>query len=300
MLSTIDWPGPLARMDPTQRHLTLALGGSLLLHAVLLSVHFTDPNAFTHAREKALDVILVNSKSARRPHNAQALAQANLDGGGNTDENRRIKTPLPASQQTREGNELMAAQKRIAELEALQRQMLKQAQSMTNVREQPRKTEAPPDPKQPPQPAGKDLAANALAIARLQGQIDQQTEMYNQRPKKHFFAPRTSEYRFAQYVEDWRQKVERVGNINYPSAAKGQVYGTLIMTIEIRADGSLVLPIIIDRSSGKQLLDDAARRIVALAAPYAPFPPELRKDTDVISITRTWSFTNSDRLETAQ
>ena len=293
MLKTIAWPGPLARMDPPSRHFTLALGASLLLHAAVLSIHFRLPEAMMRAKDRALDVILVNSKSHSRPTDAQARAQANLDGGGNTEENRRIKTPLPALPDTRDGDDLVQARKRVADLEARRQQLLTQARSSRSVR--------PDEPKNDPQPTfqpapGLDLASNALAIARLQGQIDRQTETYNQRPKKHFYAPRTSAYRFAQYVEDWRQKIERIGNLNYPEAAKGRLYGSLIITVEIKADGT-VATVEIDRSSGKNILDDAARRIVQLAGPYAPFPPDVRRDTDILSITRTWSFTSSDRLQ---
>ena len=293
MLTTLAWPGPLSRMDPPSRHFTLALGASLLLHAIVLSIHFRLPDALMRAKDRALDVILVNSKSQRRPVDAQARAQANLDGGGNSDEKRRIKTPLPALQDNRVGDDLTMAQRRVAELEARRQQLLTQTRSSKAVRTEDRK-----DDPQPALPAtqGFDLASNALAIARLQGQIDRQTDAYNQRPKKHFFSPRTSAYRFAQYVEDWRQKIERIGNLNYPEAARGKLYGSLIITVEIKADGS-VATVEIDRSSGKNILDSAARRIVQLAGPYAPFPPDIRRDTDIVSITRTWSFTSSDRLQ---
>ena len=292
MLKPLAWPGPLARMDPPSRHLTLALAASLLLHALLLSIHFRLPEALMRAKDRALDVILVNSRSQSQPVDAQARAQANLDGGGNTDENRRIKTPLPALQETRDGDDLVQARKRVADLEARRQQLLTQAKSTRSVRPDDRKIDPQPTPHAV---EGFDLASNALAIARLQGQIDRQTEAYNQRPKKHFFSPRTSAYRFAQYVEDWRQKIERIGNLNYPEAARGRLYGSLIITVEIKADGS-VATVEIDRSSGKKILDDAARRIVQLAGPYAPFPPDIRRDTDILSITRTWSFTSSDRL----
>ena len=291
MLKPIAWPGPLARMDPPARHFTLALAVSLLLHALLLSIQFRLPERLLRAEERALDVILVNSKSERPPRDAQARAQANLDGGGNTDENLRSKTPLPAMRESRDGEDLVEAQRRVAELERRRQQLLTQAHSNRSV--------APDD--RNPQPAlpansGIDLASNALAIARLQGQIDRQTEVYNQRPRRHFFSPRTSAYRFAQYVEDWRQKVERIGNLNYPEAAKGKLYGTLVITVEIRADGT-VATVQIDRPSGQRILDDAARRIIHLAEPYAPFQPDIRRDTDILSITRTWSFTSTDRLQ---
>ncbi|MCX7173267.1 MAG: TonB family protein [Proteobacteria bacterium] len=290
MLKTLAWPGPLARMDPPSRHFTLALAASLLLHAVILSIHFRLPQALMRAKDRALDVILVNSKGERLPTDAQARAQANLDGGGNTDENRLITTPLPALQDTRDGDDLVQAQKRVADLEARRQQLLTQARSARAVRPDDRKNEHQPTPQAAP---GLDLADNARAIAQLQGRIDRQTEAYNKRPKKHFFSPRTSAYRYAQYVEDWRQKIERIGNLNYPEAAKGKLYGALIITVEIKADGT-VATVEIDRSSGKPVLE---RRIVQLAGPYAPFPPDIRRDTDVLSITRTWSFTNSDRLQ---
>lgn len=290
------WPGPLADMDPPRRNLTLALGASLFIHAILLSIHFKLPEALNKATEHALDVILVNSKSLRKPTEAQARAQANLDGGGNTEENRRAKTPLPAAKNQREGNDLLEARRRVAELEAKQQQMMTQMQSEKLVAADPKRTEpAPPTPM--PSVSGLDLASKALAAVRLEGEIARNLEEYNQRPKKHFFRPRASEYRFAQYVEDWRQKVERFGNLNYPESARGRLYGSLVLTAEINADGSL-RSLVIDRPSPHKVLNEAARRIVEMAAPYAAFPPDIQRDTDVISITRTWSFTSADRVHT--
>mgnify|MGYP005821145525 FL=1 len=133
-------------------------------------------------------------------------------------------------------------------------------------------------------------------MARLEAQIAKQQDEYQKRPKRKFIGARTQEYRFATYVEAWRQKVERVGNLNYPEAAKEQkIYGQLRMTVSIKADGTLE-KIEINQSSGHKILDDAARRIVELAAPYAPFPEDIRKDTDILSITRTWTFTRQDSL----
>ena len=287
-------PAFLARMDTPQRNLTLALGASLLLHAALLAVRFTPPDFIDKARERAMDVILVNSKSKNRPHKAQARAHTSLDGGGKTEEDRRAKTPLPPSPNTREGRELIEAQRRVAELEAQQRQMM-----MTQLKgekvvsaERARKDPAPaPEPVR----SGADLAASALAVARIEGQISRQLDEYNQRPRKKFIGARVEEYRFAQYVEDWRQKIERIGNLNYPDAAKGRLYGSLVLTVVIKANGDLE-HVEVNRSSGQSLLDDAARRIVQMSAPYAAFPEAIRRDTDVLEITRTWTFTNADRL----
>jgi protein TonB len=293
LLPTLHMPAFLSAMEAPRRNLTLALGASLVLHAVLLAVRFTPPDFIEKAREKALDVILVNSKSTTRPTKAQAKAQANLDGGGNTEEDRRAKTPLPPSPNTKEGRELIEAQRRVAELEAQQQQMMTRLNSEKAVAAE--KAQNNPTPAPDPVRSGADLASSALAIARIEGQISRQMEEYNQRPRKKFIGARVEEYRFAQYVEDWRQKIERIGNLNYPDAAKGRLYGSLVLTVIIKANGDLER-VEISRSSGKSLLDDAARRIVQMAAPYAAFPEAIRRDTDVLEITRTWTFTNADRL----
>lgn len=292
-LPSIQMPAFLAAMDAPQRNLTLALGVSLLLHAALLAVRFTPPDIFDKARERAMDVVLVNSKSKSRPDKAQAKAQTNLDGGGNTEEDLRAKTPLPPSPNTREGNDLVEAQRRVAELEAQQQKMMTRlAGEKAVVADQTRNN---PTPAPAEIRTGADLASSALAIARIEGQISRQLEEYNQRPRKKFIGARVEEYRFAQYVEDWRQKIERIGNLNYPDAAKGRLYGSLVLTVIIKSNGDLDR-VEVNRSSGQRLLDDAARRIVQMSAPFAAFPEAIRRDTDVLEITRTWTFTNADRL----
>ncbi len=288
-------PAFLAAMDAPRRNLTLALGVSLLLHAMLLVIRFTPPDFMEKARERALDVILVNSKSKAKPDKAQAKAQANLDGGGNTEEARRAKTPLPPSVQTKEGDQLTEAQRRVADLEAQAQQQMTRLKSERSVSTDTPKLNPVPSPQ--PNLSGADMASSALAIARLEGQIARQMEEYNQRPRKKFIGARVEEYRFAQYVEDWRQKVERIGNLNYPDAARGRLYGSLTLSVIIKANGELKQVEVI-RSSGKQLLDEAAVRIVRLAANngFAAFPESIRRDFDELDITRTWTFTNADRL----
>ena len=286
-------PAFLAAMDAPRRNLTLALGVSLLLHAALLAIRFTPPDFIDKARERALDVILVNSKSKVRPSKAQAKAQTNLDGGGNTDEDRRAKTPLPPSPNTREGRELIEAQRRVAELETQAQQQMTGLKGDRTVSADKSTVKLVPSPE--PNVSGADLANSALAIARLEGQIARQMEEYNQRPRKRYIGARVEEYRFAQYVEDWRQKIERIGNLNYPDAAKGRLYGNLTLSVIIKANGDLKQVEVI-RSSGQALLDDAARRIVRMSAPFAAFPESIRRDTDELDITRTWTFTNADRL----
>lgn len=274
--------------------ITLALTASVVLHALVLAVHFQLPKSpLKKQRDNQLEVVLVNSKSARKPVQAQAKAQANLDGGGNTDENRRAKTPLPASRKTKPGNDVVEAQRRVRELEVRQRKLLAQTKSNLSVPAEAKPSEHQPEPL--PRVSGAELAQTALAIARMEAQIERNIEEYNKRPRKKNIGARTEEFRFAQYVEDWRQKVERVGNLNYPQAAKGRIYGSLLLSVTIRSDGS-VQSVQVDRPSGHKTLDEAARRIIRLASPFAAFPPEIRKDFELIEITRTWTFTHTNRL----
>jgi protein TonB len=147
------------------------------------------------------------------------------------------------------------------------------------------------------QPSGRDLADLALAAMRLQAQIDRRIEEYQKRPRKKFIGANAAEYRFAQYEEDWRVKIERVGTLNYPAEARGKIYGNLRLTVTIRPDGS-VESIELDRSSGLKVLDAAAFKIVRMATPFAAFPPDIRRDTDLLVITRTWFFGQGDKIWT--
>jgi protein TonB len=278
----------------SEHRLWLALGVSLLLHGLVLSLHFKFPDASRTFKDRALDVILVNSRSARPPAEAHAQAQANLDNGGNTEHDRRAKTPLPPAPRHQEGDDLEHSRKRIQALEAHQQRLATQVESKSMVAPTADR-EAQPEPV--PHASGRDLAQSALAMARLEGEIAKELDDYNRRPRKKFIGTSAMEYRFAQYFEEWRIKVERVGTLNYPEAARGKLYGSLVLTVTIQSDGTVV-GIEINRSSGHKILDDAARRIVAMASPFAAFPPAIRHDTDVLEITRTWNFTQRDSLET--
>jgi protein TonB len=286
-----------ATLDRQQRVMTISVGVSLLLHALLLTVHFRFPDALRwKSAEQPLEVILVNSKTREKPTRAEALAQASLDGGGNTNERRRAKTPLPVTDPKAPGRDLAETQRRVRELEAQQQQLLAQArQSRQSVASEPAK----PLPSEQPSPevSGRDLADLSLAAMRLQAQIDKRIEEYQKRPRKRFIGARASEYRFAQYEEDWRAKIENHGTNNYPAEARGKLYGNLRLTVTIRPDGS-VESVELNRSSGLKVLDAAAFRIVRMAAPFSAFPPDIRKDTDLLVITRTWFFAQGDKIWT--
>jgi len=266
---------------------------SIALHAFALfgvALVLPDPRSASDMMQP-LHVVLVNSKSKSKPVKADALAQANLDGGGNTAEDRQAKTMLPNIGDDQKITPEQAA-RQVAHLEEESRRMLTQLHNEHKVEQAKLK-------KQPSTSAisADDLVQRSLEIARLEAQISRNNDYYQKLPRRKFIGARTQEYRFAQYIEDWRVKVERVGNLNYPEQARReQVYGKLQLSVSIRADGS-VESVEVSRSSGHRILDAAAMRIVKLASPFSPLPPNITKDVDILTITRTWSFTPSDKLE---
>ncbi len=279
-------PMQTATLASLAAHLLLALVVYLLLTFGLLNSSALAPP------HNVMDVVLVNSKSIMAPTKADALAQANLDGGGNTDEARRAKTSLPAIEQAAK-NDARAAQERIKQLEQEMKTLMTQAKSSAKVLQ----GEAASQPSgSPSPPSASDLIEKTEAISRLEAAISREYEAYQQRPKRTYIGARTTEYRFARYVDSWRQKIERVGNLNYPEEAKShKLYGALQLTIAIKANGE-VEDVQINKSSGHRVLDEAAKRIVHLAAPYDRFPDNIKRDTDVLHITRTWQFTKADTL----
>ena len=285
------WPEPLARLDPDSRALAMALSVSIVIHAIVLSIHFKLPEALRGIAPSQLDVVLVNSKTRAKPVQADVLAQSNLDGGGDTELDRRAKSPLPVLQPPERGADLKQATRRVQEMEARQRQLLSQMQSRKEIAS----AEPEPQAEVKSQVSGADLAESALIIARMEAQIARQLDEYNKRPRKTFVGARAAEVRYALYVEDWRQKIERIGNLNYPESARGRIYGSLRLTVSINSDGSLAA-MDLESSSGYKILDAAAEQIVRLAAPYAKFPPDIRKETDILVITRTWYFAHGDRV----
>ena len=276
------------------RVFAMALGTSIVLHGIILAVHFKFPQALRwQASEPRLEVVLVNAKTHERPAKAEVLAQTNLDRGGNVDERRRARSPLPVTQPKQPGRDLAEAELRVRELEARQQELLaiaREAQAKQAAKDAPAEQATP-------QPSGRDLADLALAAMRLQAQIDKQIDEYQKRPRKKFIGANAAEYRFAQYEEDWRAKVERLGTVNYPAEARGRLYGNLRLTVTIRPDGS-VDSVELDRSSGLKVLDAAAFKIVRMASPYAAFPASIRRDTDLLVITRTWFFGQGDKIWT--
>lgn len=287
------WVGRLRRFGGPL--LVAAFAISLVLHGLLLLIQFRLPDS-KPVRDKGLEVVLVNTRHAKAPDKPDVLAQTNVDGGGNTEQNVRPSTPLPPQPTRRDGDALIEAKRRTPEPVRDQKQVITREKAPAKVAAAPKKVEQPlPKPEPPPQLSGLDLLDSAAAIAHLEGKIDRDLQELAKRPRRKFLSPSAKEYGFALYEDSWKQKVERVGTLNYPDAARGKLYGSLLLSVSIRADGS-VEKVSVQRSSGHKVLDEAAVRIVKMAAPYAPFPPDIRKDYDIIEITRTWKFERSDRV----
>jgi protein TonB len=287
----------LLAMDDMSRF-QYAVLASFVLHAIVLFGVTIRPPDLSRLDSVAppLEVVLVNAKSSRRPLHADALAQHNLDGGGNTDLDRRATSPLPVTRDDKRTRELTMQSRRVQQLEQDAKKLMTQLKSQTQI--EPAATQPQPQTETKVGPNAADIMSKSLEIARLEAQIGKNLDDYNKRPRRRFIGGRMQEYRFARYEEDWRLKVERIGTLNYPQAARDQkIYGSLKITVSIKADGT-VENVEVNRSSGQKILDEAARRIVQLAAPYAAFPPDISKDTDILSITRTWTFTRSDQLFT--
>lgn len=276
---------------------TVAIALSLVFHSILLLITFGFPDSLASKNmPKAIEVVLVNSKSHTRPVKADALAQADLDGGGNTEEARRAKTNLPALPDMPADADVSLASKRVQELETEAQRLMTQLKTSQQMVEP--QTIAHDPVLATDAPVVADSPHERTEIARLEAQIAKEWEAYQELPKRKFVGARTQGAVEAQYLDAWRQRIERVGTANFPEEAKREgLFGTVMVTVAVRADGT-VEKIDIDRSSGSPVLDAAVEKIVQLAGPFKPFPDPLRKEADILHITRNWSFTRSDVLVT--
>ncbi len=275
----------------------IAIAFSVLAHAALLAVRFVAPDAFKmQPADPGLEVILVNAKHAQRPLKAEALAQANLDGGGQVEAG-RSKSPLPDMRKSEDGDSVKAAQRRIAELEEKTQNLL------TRVRAS-KFNAAPVTEKDKPDPTrtGADLLESSKAIARAAAEIDTRIDDQNKRPKKTFITPSTQEVGYAMYYKAMQKRVEEIGTLNFPQANGRKLYGELILEIPIFQDGTIYQKdggVHVVKSSGNQALDNAAQAIVRRAAPFGRFPPNMLsadKDDLWVIITR-FKFTRDEVLK---
>ena len=276
----------------------VAVAFSVAAHAALLAVRFVAPDAFKiEPADPGLEVILVNAKHAKRPLKADALAQANLDGGGQADAG-RSKSPLPDMRKTDNGDSLKAMQRKIAEYEAVQQNLLARARR-SNYKTPPVTDKDKPDPNR----TGADLLESSKAIARATAEISTLIEDQNKRPKKTYITPSTQEVGYAMYYKAMQKRVEEIGTLNFPQVEGRKMYGELVVYIPIFQDGSIYVKdggVRIEKTSGNPALDNAALAIVRRAAPFGRFPPNMLsadKDDLWVIITR-FKFTRDEKLET--
>jgi protein TonB len=262
----------------------MALG----LHAaILLGVGFVlDFKPLTHPLE-TLDVVLVNWRSESKPDEADFLAQATQQGGGeSTEATRPSQEYTGASPGLADGDDPLNQEEQASSVADAEREQILIEDDKSEFSQQITSIEQP----EPPLPTASELMQESMAMAKLQPGIQRDRESKSKLPKRKWISANTREYEFAAYMQAWVAKVERVGNLNYPEEIRRlMLVGDLVMTVGINLDGS-VESIDIQRSSGFPQLDQAATRIVRLAGPYSPLPEHISATIDVLHITRTWRF----------
>lgn len=285
------------------RTLSIAVAASVLVHGALLALRFAAPETFQFKpMDAGLEVILVNAKHDRKPLKAEALAQANLDGGGNADAG-RAKSPLPDMRRSEDGQDVKAVQRRIEELEKQQR-ILAQLNKKSVFSTSSSKDDTKPKETQP-RADGRDATESMKEILRREAEIAKRIEDENKRPKKTFISPSTREVGYAMYFDSMRQRIEKYGTLNFPQKDGKRLYGELTLSISVFQDGTIYVTdrdrgITIERSSGNSALDEAAKRIVQRAAPFGAFAKNMRSSgkDDVWVMTTRFRFTREDGLET--
>ena len=287
---------PEATVSPGDR-LSFTVFLAVALHAALiLGVTFTyvTSKPSTHTME----VTLAQQRAKRRPDKADFLAQFNQVGSGALEEKALMTAPTEAQFQDteiRETSQDVPQSTSYKAVEQKQTAITTTAVTDHNVTVDSEATETAPQKAEFENK--KSLQARALEITRLEARIDRQRQIYAKRPRiKRLTSLSTASSADAFYLNSWRRKIETVGNLNYPQKArKNKLYGSLRLMVAILPDGSLKEVELLE-SSGHQVLDDAAVRIVRLSAPYAPFPDGLRQSTDVLEIIRTWQFRKNSSL----
>ena len=265
--------------------LALTLFFALALHAmIILGITFgtDDPETPEHDLP-TLDITIATRKTPP-PDDAEYLAQTSQDGGGNVTEKVRPQEALPEQAPQVQQQQPAPTPSQVITTTEAHRDILQEKleQPQTDTREI----------------TATELIERSMEMINLSEQLNESMQAYAKRPRQVFVSARTREFKYANYMSEWVRKVERVGNLNYPDDARRQgITGKLLLDVALNPDGT-VRNITVLRPSGHSLLDEAAIRIVSLAGPYAPFPPEIRKNADVLHITRTWEFSTTNRMQT--
>lgn len=271
--------------------LQLALLFSVGVHAVLLGVRFVDPEGFNRVfQDTPLEVILVNSRSGEAPSVAAAIAQANLQGGGEA-ERGRATSPLPPAATIELGDANEDARRQIEQLQETQQQLLAQLRRELALL-------PPPDPKRDQgSPQERSLEEKRRRLIELLAEIEKRINEENARPKKRYISPATREEVYALYYDQLRRKIEERGTRNFPEHQGRKLYGELVMNVTVDAEGR-VLDTEVVRPSASKILDRRAIAIVKAAAPFGPFSAAMRRKADQLVITSRFKFTRDEGLET--
>jgi protein TonB len=276
--------------------LQLALGASLAVHGVLLSVRFVDPESFNRVFEDTpLEVILVNARSNEKVDKAKAIAQASLAGGGDAEQG-RATSPLPPSAFTDTGEtlEMVSASK----LQNLQDQ---QSVMLATVKQQIASL-PPPDPKElSNKPELTQREEKRQQLTKLLAEIERRINSENSRPKKRYISPSTREEVYAVYYDNLRHTIEDRGTENFPTANGKKLYGDLTMIVTVNFDGRVLNTEVVE-SSGNAALDRRAAAIARTSGPFGPFSPAMRRQADQILVVSRFRFTRDDaaRVSVAQ
>ncbi len=262
---------------------------------VILGVTFSVSPPADSKTAPTLDIILVQTKSPDEVENPDYLAQVSQKGGGNAEQKARprelFSAPTLSDQpgiDRQSSVQQIQKQKQNEQLALLTRS---DAEYAVRSQENPAKAEDDSN-------INKTNASQNTQTAKLAAEISNTIEQQASIERTKYLNSSTKAFTPAKYMRQWIDRVERVGNLNYPDQARRKkLSGTLILDVVISADGELIKTDL-RQSSGHQILDDAAKRIVKLAAPYSAFPQKLRAEADVIHITRSWEFLNNSSLRT--
>jgi protein TonB len=264
---------------------------------VLLGVTFAMPDKVADKFERTLDVVLATNASEERPEEADFIGQADQLGGGESDEVEKLTTteisPFP--------DERMNEVTQPPEME-MQQQKVEQEQVLSTD-ESPFKADTPETQPVDPQeavdaPAVQSIYQRSMEIASLTAQLEAEINNSAKKPRRRQVSAAIHRATDALYLDAWRRKIERIGNLNYPDKAKRDgIYGSLTLKVAINPNGT-VNEILVLRSSGHKILDDAAIRIVRLAAPFAPLTSDILADTDILEIIRVWQFQPNNQMNT--
>ncbi len=275
-------------IDPDTERFTVAIFVATLIHAIIIYlVGFEMPKSAKDLTTTTMEVILIQKRTEDSPAKADYLAQVSHKSGGDQPEDVRSVTPtiapFPANSAaivyTSPSPQLTHKKSKITTLTTTKQSIHKiiqnndYSQTLLNSKHNL-----------------SFLNASAINLASIQAELNNKFEQYSKRPFHKFISSSTKKYKYAKYMDTWRRKVEAVGNLNYPDKARSKkLSGYLILDVALNSNGT-IYKVKIKQASPYKILDEAALRIVHLAAPFEAFPENIQKDTDILHITRTWEF----------